>query len=877
MTCEEAQAALLDEREGELADTARPALRAHLDACSECRALHADLATLIDGLDAARELTDITSGGDTEFEPGTRFGDYTLERELGRGGMGVVFRARQESLKRAVALKLLNPALLRDPRTVQRFQREAQAAARLHHTNIVPVYAQGEHEGRHFYSMELVDGVSLAHLLRVSSAGERRVVDFRRAARWIAGVAEGLAHAHALGIVHRDIKPQNLILGQDDELHITDFGLARIAHEPGMTQATERIGTPAYMAPEQLEGRTIDARTDVYALGATLYELLTEQRPFQAENYEQLAYRILKSAPTAPRRVNPHVPRDLETICLRALEKEPPRRFPDAAEMARDLRRYAEDYPIASRRVGPLGRLVRWVRRRPTQASVVATLLLLAVILPTSALLLRSVGNAQIASAGNVLLDDYRDWPAALDALGFAARAAGTSDEYQIARAFADIRARPGDSVARLERLLANDEDAPLQARYLLAWAYARLARTRGSQAWAQVTRFVAEADARAERGAARTAEAWFFRGQAVWGYDPREAIRCFNYAIAQRTNFTQAMVHEARARNQLIYSYPTRDTMLEHYATAVARLEFVCDAQPRRAYPRYLLSLAHKLAGDIDAADGRAADAALKYDRALEAALSAQEVDPTSPRGYAAAAGYYESIGDYAAAIRQWNAYDQPGMRLTTSDRAERHAYQMRLHYWLDQTEQAERHRALRYSTDCGYDASRSYDPDEDIYAAWIAGAAGDGAGAAKRLAALLAQQKLTGEELLRVAAGMQALGVSLTTDVRNRIVSTSAAEYAQRPVGWSQTFVETLGRFVKGATEWSSVASAIEGSGGDPRMQAAGAHYYRAVRYLADKNSADALSHLLSAERQRDNEFYCFRAKFLRVRIAARLEVNG
>src|SRR5437867_1964902 len=266
-----------------------------------------------------------------------RLGDFELLREIGRGGMGIVYEARQVSLDRRIALKVLPPALGMSDQATQRFEREARAAARLHHTNIVPVHSIGEENGCHYYAMDLIEGDSLDRVLRQlvdeganplmaatvtravqelpprpatpghegetttslsdSSAGSRRWFD--AAAKLVAEVAEGLHYAHGRGIIHRDIKPANLMLSREGHLCVADFGLARMLQEPGMTVSGSFIGTPAYMSPEQIAaGRMkIDQRTDIYSLGAVLYELLTLQRPFPGESREAVVTGILTKDP----------------------------------------------------------------------------------------------------------------------------------------------------------------------------------------------------------------------------------------------------------------------------------------------------------------------------------------------------------------------------------------------------------------------------------------------------------------------------------------------------------------------------------------------------------------------------------------------------
>ena len=294
------------------------------------------------------------------------FGDYELIRELGRGGMGVVYAARQVSLDRVLALKLLasRPGSGAD---VQRFLREAVAAAGLDHPNLVPIYEVGEHEGRHYYGMKLIDGGSLAqHAPRLKD-------DPRAAASLVAQVARAVHYAHERGVLHRDLKPANVLLDGRGRPYVADFGLARrVDGEAGLTVSGSVVGTPAYMAPEQAEGRreAVTTAADVYGLGAILYELLTGRPPFPGESVLEVLALVRDAEPEPPSRVNPGAPRDLQTIALKCLEKAPRDRYPSAAALADDLERWLDGKPIAARPASPRERLVKWAVRRPSAAAL---------------------------------------------------------------------------------------------------------------------------------------------------------------------------------------------------------------------------------------------------------------------------------------------------------------------------------------------------------------------------------------------------------------------------------------------------------------------------------------------------------------------------
>jgi serine/threonine protein kinase len=398
--------------------------------------------------------------------PRAQLGDYRILREIGRGGMGVVYEAEQVSLGRRVALKVLPFAAAIDPKQRQRFQIEAQAAAQLHHPHIVPIFNVGCVQGIHYYVMQFVEGRSLAavlHELRhgsVAAVGEARspvLAAFeqteqappstaagagagpvqrvalepsvaerdqlapvgeapaaqnsgpsssnwsltptatgplykerafcRNVARLGAEAADALDHAHALGILHRDIKPANLLIDLNGALWITDFGLARFPSDLSLTHTGDVVGTLRYTSPEQAQARggVVDQRTDIYALGATLYELLTLQPAFDGRDHQQLLRQIALDEPISPRRLNPAVPRDLETIVLKAMAKDPSRRYGSAQELAVDLRRFMDDQPIMARRPGVLERTVRWARRHKEVVATAAGIFVVALALSTAA------------------------------------------------------------------------------------------------------------------------------------------------------------------------------------------------------------------------------------------------------------------------------------------------------------------------------------------------------------------------------------------------------------------------------------------------------------------------------------------------------------
>ncbi len=304
------------------------------------------------------------------------FGDYVLLGRIAVGGMGEVHNARQVSLNRPVALKLILAPTLATEAKVQRFHAEAEAAARLDHPNIVPVYEIGQYQGEHFISMRLVDGNSLAEQIHEgiwSRGRENEAGRQRKAAVLIAKTARAVHHAHQRGVIHRDLKPGNLLIDAQEEPNLTDFGLAKLlegGHD--LTVSKEVMGTAAYMAPEQAAGKSRDVTTatDVYSLGAVFYQLLTGSTPFQGEPWPAILNKITDQEPTAPKSLNPEIHRDLDTICRKCMAKEPGRRYASAEALAEDLERWLRGEPIQARRVPAWERGILWARRNPVTAAL---------------------------------------------------------------------------------------------------------------------------------------------------------------------------------------------------------------------------------------------------------------------------------------------------------------------------------------------------------------------------------------------------------------------------------------------------------------------------------------------------------------------------
>jgi serine/threonine protein kinase/tetratricopeptide (TPR) repeat protein len=375
---------------------------------------HPEAADLLRKVLAAFQLLEVSlcqdapAAGVAEETLAGTLGDFRLLREVGRGGMGIVYEAQQISLGRRVALKVLPFAATMDPRQLQRFHNEARAAACLHHPHIVPVHGVGHERGVHYYAMQFIDGITLAHLIaqqhqpgeahevrttafvpadpaaptipaaNVSTqVGPRDAGYYRQVAQWGIEAAEALEHAHSLGIVHRDVKPGNLMLDVQGRLWVTDFGLARTA-DSGLTMSGDLLGTLRYMSPEQALARhgLVDHRADVYSLGATLYELLTLRPALAGSDRQELLRQIAFEEPVTPRKLERSIPAELETIVLKAMEKNPTHRYATAKELADDLRHWLEDRPIRARRPSWRQVAIKWARRHKplvVAAAVVVT------------------------------------------------------------------------------------------------------------------------------------------------------------------------------------------------------------------------------------------------------------------------------------------------------------------------------------------------------------------------------------------------------------------------------------------------------------------------------------------------------------------------
>jgi WD40 repeat protein len=363
-----------------LHDDGQSRVLAHLESCSDCQQILEGLTAGPVGDVRRPRADDLPAGsdGDGPGPLGSRIGNYTVIRELGHGGMGVVYLAEQANLKRLVALKVIRHGINATPEEVARFCDEAEAVARLQHPNIVQIHEVGGHDGVYYLALEYVEGGSLDQHL--AGTPQEPVV----AARLIETLARAIHHAHRRGILHRDLKPANILMsGESAVAKVTDFGLAKRL-EPGdaRTQSGLILGTPSYIAPEQASGKSgeVGPSVDIYGLGAILYEMLTGRPPFKGATALSTLEQVVSQEPVAPSRFHRQIPRDLETICLKCLEKQPGRRYPTAEGLADDLHRFLSGRPILARPIGAWGRAWKWARRRPIEACLTAAVLAVAAI-----------------------------------------------------------------------------------------------------------------------------------------------------------------------------------------------------------------------------------------------------------------------------------------------------------------------------------------------------------------------------------------------------------------------------------------------------------------------------------------------------------------
>ncbi|UCE61211.1 MAG: protein kinase [Phycisphaerales bacterium] len=842
-----------------------------------------------------------------ELVPGTRLGEFEILEEVGRGGMGIVYRARQTSLNRVVAMKVLPAFSHRGDSAVRRFRTEAKAVARLNHPNVVPVYAQGEYKGHLYYAMELIEGLSLDNVIQsqpellsstfqredpqakplassaltsipiderqlgaeecapppaTSPPPHRTLDDFRRIATLVAGVADGLAHAYEHGVIHRDIKPHNLLLGEDGRLHITDFGLAQLADEPHLTKSGEVMGTAAYLSPEQVRGDVgaIDHRTDVYSLGATLYELLTLRRPFEGKTRDQILRGICSTEPARPRRWDKRVPVDLETVCLRAMDKDPGYRYPTALAMADDLRRFAQGRPIVSRRVGHLETAFKWACGHRAAA--------LAIVTTTVAVVLGAglIQHSRISGrerADNLLQTayerlayfDYRNPDLVKDAIAQASVLPADPVQLNLTRALASLgMADETTAMEHLDSVLRLDpSNSP--AMYMRAWAQRRIGDHQS----------LYETLEKADRmGGPSTADAWFFRGLAAHFDDPTFAVECYREANTLRSGqnefYPQAALHLARAHNQQLYV----SRILDNFEEARAALRQLIDQEQYGAYPHYLLSIAHRLAAETYEADldvQRTDLASHHFAAALGWARAGNVKDPMDDLPPTAEAECLESVGRLEEAIEaRTQAID---LAQTPRRRWQGYHYRWRLYYWTGQFDPAL----------ADLDTCAAFDPDSRFYAhvypALVLAEAGRTEEALFRARALAEGDRAGAQAVLWSATCLRLLGQAgeandLLSDQADRVDFSGGLVHPQ-----SEQWIEALYAFSLGDAGFDDLVKHTEEMP-SPRKLRGEAHFHAAAKALAEGRREEAFEHFTGAYRSFDGELACtFHAKAIRWRM--------
>ena len=529
---------ILDQYLQELAEGGSPDQEAYLQA-------HPDLADALRGVFKTLDFVEATSKSlnSSTLEKGQQLGEYRIVREVARGGMGVVYEAIQTSLNRRVALKVLPTGAILSGHAAERFAREAATAGRLHHTNIVPVYAVGEEQGIHFYAMQFIEGRSLSeHLKTLRRSGTAPGHDyFKRVAHWGQQAAEALACAHGQGTIHRDIKPSNLLLDARDNVWVTDFGLARGDAQATITVSGDVIGTARYMSPEQARGgRTqLDGRTDIYSLGATMYELLALAPAFDGESREAVLNQIAFADPAPLRQVNRAIPRDLETIVGKCMEKDPDRRYRSANDVAEDCRRFRAGESIRARRTPAITKAIRYVKRHRVHAAGVAIALVLLVATVAMVAKYRRVREQTRLDEFHTCLNTAYDALLLRHDATEAERWLDEAETYGMDSAKLHLyrgliplmHTQPQRALAPLTRALqVNSRD--VEVCYALAMAcYATGDVVTGLQYFD-----------RANEQEPKTALGWLLRGYCLSDREPDVAVEAYNQALKLRPDFTPAI-----------------------------------------------------------------------------------------------------------------------------------------------------------------------------------------------------------------------------------------------------------------------------------------------------------------------------------------------
>ncbi len=625
---------IVDRYMEELADGKEPDQAAYLCAHPEYAEALKGIFKTLDLVEAAGRTVSVG-----KIEKGFKLGDFRIVREIGRGGMGVVYEAVQLSLGRRVALKVLPPNVVVSENALERFHREAHTGGRLHHSNIVPVYAVGEENGISYYAMQLINGRSLSYFLKtVREDGKPQDEDYyRRIAKWGRQVADALGYAHDQGIVHRDIKPANLLFDTKDNAWVFDFGLARAADDPTITQSGDLLGTVRYMSPEQASGRgKLDGRSDVYSLGVTLYELATLSPPFDGESRDTLLRDVTQNEPRPIRHVVPQAPRDLETIVAKCMQKDPSARYQHASEVAEDLRRFLSLEPIHARRTPYRVRAWRWVRKHRTHVGVAVALIAFLVSgYLIRAKLRREEGRRMLDAALTAILVD-RDFKAAIESLDDAERLGAGTAELHLYRGLVPLLSeQPQLAMEHLEEALRADPDG-LPVLYALARAHIDMGDFHEGKRLRE-----REGDRRPT-----TALGWFLRGFAVSRNQGGEDVECYTRAIELEPDFVAAILERAMARGIRLVTDGDQsqlDPMLNDFdAVAVFRARS-SSSYAMRAWGRLT---AASYAGTKPSMRTEARDWLAKCDQNLDEAFKLRRQDdplPFSTRGL-----YLRQVGDF-------------------------------------------------------------------------------------------------------------------------------------------------------------------------------------------------------------------------------------
>lgn len=627
---------IVDRYMEELADGKQPDQSVYIGAHPEHAAALKGIFKTLDLVEAAGRSVSVG-----KIEKGFQLGDFRIVREIGRGGMGVVYEAVQLSLGRRVALKVLPPNVVVSENALERFRREAHTGGRLHHSNIVPVYAVGEENGISYYAMQLIDGRSLSHFLKTMRDEGLPLDDayYRRVAKWGRQVADALAYAHDQGIVHRDIKPANLLFDKKDNAWVFDFGLARAADDPTITQSGDLLGTVRYMSPEQASGGgKLDGRSDVYSLGVTLYELATLTPPFDGESRDSLLRDVTQNDPRPLKQLARNVPRDIETIVAKCMQKDPAARYQHASEAAEDLRRFLAQEPIKARRTPYRVRLWRWTRRHRVPVSGAAILIAFLVIGSLVAMKMRrEEGRRRLDAALTAVLVD-RDFKTANDALDEAQRLGASPAELHLYRGLVPLLSeQPQLAMEPLEEAIRISPDS-LPALYALARAHVDMGDFHEGKRLRE-----REGDRRPT-----TALGWFLRGFAISRNQGGEDVECYTRAIELEPNFVAAILERAMARGIRLLTAGDEsqlDPMLNDFdAVAVFRARS-SSSYAMRAWGRLTAAC---YATTDPALRAESADWLTKCRRDLDEAFKLRRSDDPLP--FATKGFYLRQIGDFKA-----------------------------------------------------------------------------------------------------------------------------------------------------------------------------------------------------------------------------------